>query len=687
VLGFNGIRKVISLFNNLITKEDIAALALNEKLIFNDEERISILESKRSIDVQACPGSGKTTLIAAKLILLAKKWPLSGQGVCVLSHTNVAKNEVIERLKKSKTLEAQRLLSYPHFIGTIQEFTNRFLALPLIRTNGVTDINIDNDEYLRLANELLEQYQFSWLRGTLNGLGGDDMKDGFLRKTFRLISENGVSINISKTPRAWKQPANLERARRALNQLKDYLDKRGYYLYRDMYTYAQLACNENSNLCKSLSARFPCVFVDEMQDTQKFQDDLLRNIFPLDNSEIIVQRFGDPDQSIFHGTGYGESNDCFNKKSANNLDFVVDKSHRFDGQLAGKIKPLSHNGIPLESELTEDTLNLRSHAHSNGDIFEHSIIVFNDDTRNDVIRSFGDIVSEQFHEEYKTSSKFVVKALGAVGNEIDPNVEQLKIGHYWDDYEKNKAKNNFKESSLIESVRYCRQLSSPDFSESYNLLFNSFLKLLWKAKCFDEDGRRYTRTSLQDSLKADENLTPFRKTLYFLLSGVKQLNQKYWSSICEVLTTLFDLDDMSKEASQYLKYREESLTNETQNKVNASEEKDALISLPENMIKHPGGFDIHLSTIHGVKGETHDATLVMETKNYSYDIEGLLNHIASIDDKKITQKRKIKFSRQLYVAASRPRYLLCLAIHEDRISQTQRSALDNIGWCLHNLSI
>lgn len=46
---------------------------------------------------------------------------------------------------------------------------------------------------------------------------------------------------------------------------------------------------------------------------------------------------------------------------------------------------------------------------------------------------------------------------------------------------------------------------------------------------------------------------------------------------------------------------------------------------------------------------------------------------------------KIKFSRQLYVAASRPRHLLCLAIHEDRISQPQRDALINLGWCLSDL--
>lgn len=54
--------------------------------------------------------------------------------------------------------------------------------------------------------------------------------------------------------------------------------------------------------------------------------------------------------------------------------------------------------------------------------------------------------------------------------------------------------------------------------------------------------------------------------------------------------------------------------------------------------------------------------------------------MALSDTRKITAERKSKFARQLYVAASRPRYLLCLAIHEDHISQEQRTALNNLGW-------
>ncbi|MCK4819572.1 UvrD-helicase domain-containing protein, partial [bacterium] len=274
-----------NLFEGLITRADIANIAVNEQLIL-DDDRVSVLDAIRSIDVQACPGSGKTTLIATKLILLAKIWPFQHQGVCVLSHTNVAKDEIIDRLKRSNTIEAQCLLNYPHFIGTIQEFVNRFLALPFIRSNGVRDIIIDNDEYVKMAEKLLGLVRFVWFRGTLNGLGDRDAQAAFLRGTFRFISQDGEAIYINKRPRAWQQEVNYQRAIRDLGTLKQYLDERGFFLFRDMYFLAQTACSRNPELRQSLSKRFPYVFLDEMQDTQKFQDELLNEIFPLDEPSL-----------------------------------------------------------------------------------------------------------------------------------------------------------------------------------------------------------------------------------------------------------------------------------------------------------------------------------------------------------------------------------------------------------------
>ena len=89
------------------------------------DPRMEVLKSSMTLDIESCPGSGKTTLLVAKLAILARKWCDLRRGLCVLSHTNAARREIEQRL--GNTAEGKRLLSYPHFIGTIHGFVNEFL--------------------------------------------------------------------------------------------------------------------------------------------------------------------------------------------------------------------------------------------------------------------------------------------------------------------------------------------------------------------------------------------------------------------------------------------------------------------------------------------------------------------------------------------------------------------------------
>ncbi|MEJ1343682.1 MAG: UvrD-helicase domain-containing protein [Candidatus Sedimenticola sp. (ex Thyasira tokunagai)] len=668
----------------LIAREDIAHLAENEQLILDDNKRISILEAMRSIDVQAIPGSGKTTLIATKLILLAKKWPLQHQGVCVLSHTNVAKEEIIGRLKRTKSLEAQRLLSYPHFIGTIQEFVGKFVAFPLIRTSGTSINMVDTDICVDLI--------YSKLSVRTRGYVDRKSQHSNVLYDFDLdYVDGGILVNVPTFPNGSTSQSyiNLEAVRKEL--ITD-----GYFFYRDVFSYAMMALRENSALPTALRQRFPCVFLDEMQDTQKFQDELLCEIFPLDDPDLIVQRFGDPDQAIFHGIGNEEPNESFNGKSRDDMDFIVYKSHRFDDVLASKIKPVSFNEIPLKSELSEEALAIRAESHATGENFEHTILLFNDDTCDNVIESFSQIVSNQFTEQRKRSQCFSVKVVGAVGNEIDPNKVQLKIGHYWAGYDKTKLKTNFKAASLLEAVRYCRQSSSIDWADNYKLLIDCILKLMRISGKHDSDGRYYSSSTLRDALKEKGRWNTFRDGIYLMLNETIELDHKNWEDICSLLIKLLDFENIPNVAMQYMEFAEVPGPDEIDNDVQNQEEL-TLVALTDNKLRYKDDFQIELSTIHGVKGETHDATLIVETKNHIFDLETMLPYftgeLPSEDHpnrqlpEKPNARRAFKqnkvFLRQLYVAMSRPKHLLCLAIHEDRISNEDIRKLENLDWHIH----
>jgi len=92
-----------------------------------DEEQKAVIRSFETKDILACPGSGKTTALLAKLLILSRRMPLeNNRGICVLTHTNVAINEI----KSHAYFASQKLFNYPNHFGTIQSFVDKYLAIP-----------------------------------------------------------------------------------------------------------------------------------------------------------------------------------------------------------------------------------------------------------------------------------------------------------------------------------------------------------------------------------------------------------------------------------------------------------------------------------------------------------------------------------------------------------------------------
>ena len=138
-------------FGLQITDEDIEWVRTIMPDIELDECRIQILKNMNSVDIHACPGSGKTTILVAKLAILSRKWKWQNRGICVLSHTNVAREEIEERLGTLNV--GKKLLSYPHFIGTFQAFLDTFIAMPFLRSCGCPVNIIDTDYVVALSPE------------------------------------------------------------------------------------------------------------------------------------------------------------------------------------------------------------------------------------------------------------------------------------------------------------------------------------------------------------------------------------------------------------------------------------------------------------------------------------------------------------------------------------------------------
>ena len=105
-----------------------------EKILFNrvgvfDEERIRFIKEHTTCDLQAVPGSGKTTVLLAKLLIIEKSLPFeNGRSILVFSHTNAAVDEIRSKIGSY----CPKLFAAPNFVGTIQSFVDKFLTIPFL---------------------------------------------------------------------------------------------------------------------------------------------------------------------------------------------------------------------------------------------------------------------------------------------------------------------------------------------------------------------------------------------------------------------------------------------------------------------------------------------------------------------------------------------------------------------------
>jgi hypothetical protein len=91
---------------------------------------------------------------------------------------------------------------------------------------------------------------------------------------------------------------------------------------------------------------------------------------------------------------------------------------------------------------------------------------------------------------------------------------------------------------------------------------------------------------------------------------------------------------------------------------------------------------IQAGSIHSVKGQTHTATLVLDTFFNKHNLEKLLPWLTK---KKhgwknadgVQQKSRLKLH---YVAMTRPTHLLCLALKQNSLTEDQICAIQSHGW-------
>lgn len=617
-----------------ITDNDILyaeGLLLKDGESFNDERR-EIIKSLETVDVLASPGSGKTTTLLAKLAILNTKLPLeNNEGICILTHTNTAIDEVKNRLG----VYGDNLFRYPNNCSTIQSFINQFLATPAyIYFYGKRPLRIDDEIY----NEAISKEFFNHIPWRLR-YGIQKQHIDITKIRFNL--NDATLVNSLHGNPIYKNHESDSYV--ALKKLKESIMEAGILCYDDAYYLSLKYLRIHPNLKEIFSKRFRYVFIDEMQDTMEHQITLLNSIF---DDTVIIQRIGDPNQAIYddpNATGHWD----INKDSI----LQISDSKRFSRKIASVVQNVCINPQELVGNSLIEEIKPR-------------ILVFNVDSQKNVFVHFSRLIIEN-NLHIRDSNVF--KAVGWVAE----HESELGITSYWDMYKKEYKKK-------IDFDHLKSYLLKGNNDEGINHGSNFYRKRILRGlvKALREmneknDGKYFTEESFSRYLQ-ENNEEVYDKLLLNLSKWCLKIqnDEEILSDVTSFITVeikeIFNWSDISK-LNTFFQAKSEDVMEDHQIKTNvftySENEKDV---------------NIEISSIHGVKGETHTATLYLETFFFDYDIKRIIDYLKG-QHSKTTAKRKLQNLKMTYVGITRPSHLLCVAIREENIDGHEEE-LKTAGW-------
>lgn len=622
----------------VVTDEDVeyaGTILLPQGDVF-DSERTAFIKNFDTIDLQACPGSGKTTCLLAKLLILGRYLPKIDQvGVLVLSHTNAAIDEIKDKVFKY----SPELFQYPNFVGTIQSFVDYFLAIPFYTQKYGYQPNRIDDE---IFNEKVWEpgAAIAWLNQQQN-------KIEFLR-SLRFDINGDLITDIDGTSDKFKLTNKTSTTYQSLLSMRKKLMEEGYLCFDDAYYLGESYLGSYPKIADFIRLRFGFVFIDEMQDTDIHQMSIFDKIFP-NSCSSIVQRIGDQNQAIY---GRIKSDVVWNPRSGS---LSLNGSKRLSESIADTVKNISL--CPQELIGNSGRINIKP-----------KILLFDDSSIKKVIPKFAEIIVEN---KLHTKEHPVFKAIGWRKRISDSGGRGIES--YFDDFfnvpQKNRIDYDYLEDYFNSNQK---ELESKGICILRQNLLNAIIKALRVSGTKNKDNKSFTSQSLLAFLRENhpdeyESLKQNLFTWSLNNCNCVDIKNDLITYAKHLLENVFSIAEVNSETELFLT-GSRIQESETTSVIDSSTFRDKFChTVGDSEVR------IEVTTIHSVKGETHTATLYLETFYYndsgkSYESQRLLEQLKGNRPIGKVGKRVQESQKMAYVGMTRPTDLLCLAIHKSSIS-------------------
>ncbi len=677
-----------------------------------DSERIDFITNLETCDLLAVPGSGKTTALLAKLYCLAQNMPFEdGSGILVLAHTNHAVDEIENKLKR----HCPQLFEYPNFIGTIQSFVNKFLANQACYQKYNSYIRKNEDELYEKEVKIFFYNDLKW-ENEDNPQKGKRLKNQLYGKAN--YKKNGLSskeriINTieflkyldfdvinrkftygDKKTTLYKYGGTANHFYLEIENWKKRLYKTGLLNYKDSYNISNWNLINNAQIISILQKRFKYVFIDEMQDLEDFQIKIIDDVFYTNESKTIIQRIGDVNQSIFN-SGKKVKIECDWKPRYKKF---LKNSLRLTNEVASLV-----NKFILEPQYDncDNKLEVKGCKIIDKTILPHLIIINEKTTGKQIKERFNQlIIDNKLHqsESNKKDGFHIVGWSTEWDNDeksIDSNgIKKYRLKDFFNEYQK-ESKQKKEDFDSLKKHLFLFDKEKQTFEAIRKSILNALVRILRIEEIYKDQARKqfYRKSNLIEFFKSQG------------IEFCENFNSKLFSWCFDIIIKNSYDDVYDKlinfiESVEFIGLNWCNEENYVPNIINKSKdfiykEYDFQISL-ENSKKEKTQtteIEIKLSSVHAVKGQTHCATMYIESSYYNYEtkkaqIKDILlgkDHTFKIGEKAKGKNAGEKDAqakqalKMMYVGFSRPTHLLCFAVLKENVKDDIQN-FKSKGW-------
>jgi len=303
--------------------------------------------------------------------------------------------------------------------------------------------------------------------------------------------------------------------------------------------------------------------------------------------------------------------------------------------------------------------------------------------------AYAELLIETFSKQELLSGKF--KAVGLVHKDKGDDNKPRHVGHYWACYDPEINRQYPKPQTLVQYV-FQGQGITDEGDEVYptsEKIAEGILSLARMSKSEVVAPRRsYKNRYIIGLLDEHADIKRIYEEMLFAFA-VKKIspNQKKWEEVWQdnfrkIAETIAGVCITNAEAKDFLAWSCEL------EGLNFSDPDKTKHNNIYHFFKDGKNVAIQVGSIHSIKGETHSATLVMETFWYKHNIEAIIPWLdgRKSGPGKVGSHQETRLKTQ-YVAMTRPTHLLCLAMKRDSLEsengELERSIqrFKDHGWC------